>query len=109
MATYDFLTKYICKPSTSHVRKAAYAGYDNMEVNLEPVLDYLKAQNHKALEHEQSAKRAAGMQKWEVSKVNHFWLSGCLLLTHRLSQASSVLSLANYRGLGLHMLMIFVH
>lgn len=91
MATYDFLTKYICKPSTSHVRKAAYAGYDNMEVNLEPVLDYLKAQNHKALEHEQSAKRAAGMQKWEVSKVNHFWLSGCLCYSptdfHRLPQS----------------------
>lgn len=39
-----------------------------MEVNLEPVLDYLKAQNYKALEHEQSAKRVAGMNKWEVSK-----------------------------------------
>lgn len=37
-----------------------------MEVNLEPVLDYLKTQNHKALEHEQSAKRVAGMNKWEV-------------------------------------------
>ena len=51
------------------------AGYDNMEVNLEPVLDYLKAQNYKALEHEQSAKRAAGMDKWEVSKGLH----GCCL------------------------------
>ena len=43
------------------------AGYDNMEVNLEPVLDYIKAQNYKALEHEQNAKREAAMHKWEVS------------------------------------------
>ena len=48
-----------------------------MEVNLEPVLDYLKAQNQKALEHEQSAKRVAGMQKWEVSQVITFG-AGCL-------------------------------
>ena len=41
-------------------------GYDNMEVNLEPVLDYIKAQNYKALEHEQNAKRDTGMNKWEV-------------------------------------------
>ena len=51
------------------IRKCVLAGYDNMEVNLEPVLDYLKAQNYKALEHEQSAKRVAGMNKWEVSKT----------------------------------------
>jgi len=44
-------------------------GYDNMEVNLEPVLDYIKAQNYKALEHEQNAKREAGMNKWEVSAL----------------------------------------
>lgn len=37
-----------------------------MEVNLEPVLDYIKAQNYKALEHEQNAKRDTGMDKWEV-------------------------------------------
>lgn len=37
-----------------------------MEVNLEPVLDYIKAQNYKALEHEQNAKRLTGMNKWEV-------------------------------------------
>ena len=37
-----------------------------MEVNLEPVLDYIKAQNYKALEHEQNAKRDTGMDKWQV-------------------------------------------
>lgn len=59
--------------------RASYgAGYDNMEVNLEPVLDYLKAQNYKALEHEQSAKRVAGMDKWEVSQVV---FHGCLVLS----------------------------
>ncbi len=41
-------------------------GYDNMEVNLEPVLDYIKAQNYKALEYEQNAKRESSMNKWEV-------------------------------------------
>lgn len=62
-----------------------------MEVNLEPVLDYLKAQNHKALEHEQSAKRIAGMQKWEVCKVKTFCV-GCTCCSptdfHRLPQSS---------------------
>ena len=43
------------------------AGYDNMEVNLEPVLDYIKAQNYKALEYEQNAKRVSGMNKWTVN------------------------------------------
>lgn len=52
---------------TSHF---AVIGYDNMEVNLEPVLDYIKAQNYKALEYEQNAKRVSGMNKWTVS----FWL-----------------------------------
>lgn len=65
---------------------AAFAGYDNMEVNLEPVLDYLKAQNHKALEHEQSAKRVAGMNKWEVSTVVTFVAGYLCLLTHGLPQ-----------------------
>ena len=45
------------------------AGYDNMEVNLDPVMDYIKAQNYKALEHEQNAKRLAGMDKWEVRQL----------------------------------------
>jgi septin family protein len=43
-----------------------HTGYDNMEVNLEPVLDYIKAQNYKALEYEQNAKRVSSMNKWEV-------------------------------------------
>lgn len=37
-----------------------------MEVNLEPVLDYIKAQNYKALEYEQNAKRVSAMSKWTV-------------------------------------------
>ena len=45
------------------------AGYDNMEVNLEPVLDYIKAQNYKALEFEQNAKRVASMSKWTVGTL----------------------------------------
>ncbi len=43
-----------------------HTGYDNMEVNLEPVLDYIKAQNYKALEYEQNAKRESSMNKWQV-------------------------------------------
>ena len=50
---------------------AVCAGYDNMEVNLEPVLDYIKAQNYKALEFEQNAKRVASMSKWTVSIFLH--------------------------------------
>ena len=50
----------------AYPRQVGGAGYDNMEVNLEPVLDYIKAQNYKALEHEQNAKRLTGMNKWEV-------------------------------------------
>ena len=41
-----------------------------MEVNLEPVLDYIKAQNYKALEYEQNAKRDAAMNKWTVSPLS---------------------------------------
>lgn len=44
-------------------------GYDNMEVNLEPVLDYIKAQNYRALEYEQNAKRVSAMSKWTVSSL----------------------------------------
>ena len=48
----------------------AIAGYDNMEVNLEPVIDHIKAQNFKALQHEQNAKRETAMSKWQVCTVS---------------------------------------
>ncbi|KAL3143563.1 hypothetical protein ABBQ38_002360 [Trebouxia sp. C0009 RCD-2024] len=66
-----------------HYRVQDTPGYDNMEVNLEPVLDYLKAQNYKALEHEQSAKRVAGMDKWEDPRVD---VCVYFIAPHRLKQ-----------------------
>lgn len=42
------------------------AGYDNMEVNLDPVIEHIKAQNLRALEHEQNAKRETSMSKWQA-------------------------------------------
>ena len=49
-----------------HTMSPDFAGYDNMEVNLDPVIDHIQAQNLKALEHEQNAKREAAMSKWQV-------------------------------------------
>lgn len=63
--------QHLCGPNDhNHLpvtcQHVLHTGYDNMEVNLEPVLDYIKAQNYKALEYEQNAKREASMSKWEV-------------------------------------------
>ncbi|DBA79391.1 TPA: hypothetical protein ACH3X2_000037 [Trebouxia sp. C0005] len=66
-----------------HYRVQDTPGYDNMEVNLEPVLDYIKAQNYKALEYEQNAKREASMSKWEDPRVD---VCVYFIAPHRLKQ-----------------------
>lgn len=66
-----------------HYRVQDTPGYDNMEVNLEPVLDYIKAQNYKALEYEQNAKRVSAMSKWTDPRVD---VCVYFIAPHRLKQ-----------------------
>lgn len=53
-----------------HYRVQDTPGYDNLEVNVEPVLDYIHQQSLKAVEHEQNAKRAAPLTKFEDPRVD---------------------------------------
>lgn len=66
-----------------HYRVQDTPGYDNMEVNLDPVIDHIQAQNLKALEHEQNAKREAAMSKWQDPRID---VCVYFIAPHRLKQ-----------------------
>jgi septin 7 len=66
----EIVVKDVANMTAFHYRVQDTPGYDNLEVTLDPVLDYIKAQQYKALEHEQNAKRVHAMTKFEDPRVD---------------------------------------